>query len=106
MQPIDKDDEHPTNIWGVVGDVASDTLSYTMKTKITFDAVLFQVCNFCSWFEDSVCQEIMDTVYQMQERKNEAGDGDDETLFFTTLKLAVTRRQFLVFEKFTLHPMN
>ena len=98
-----RNEEFPTNIWFVVVDVCNDALIYNTKSKINFIAVLFQISKFCSWFEDSVCKEIMATVFQMKQ-KDKYDDMNDETAFFATLKLAVVRWQFLILEKLTLLP--
>ena len=63
MHPLDADNEYPTIIWNVFGDMVSGALSYTTKTKRPFDAVLFQIHNFRSWFIDSVYKEIMFTLH-------------------------------------------
>ena len=64
----------------MIGDVGCNSLTYNAKEKITFNAVLFEIRNFRSWIEDSMCKEIMDTVFQMPQ-KGKIGDADDETAF-------------------------
>ena len=61
-------------------DVGCDALTYNVKSKRTFNTVLFKIHNFHSWFENSLCNEIMDTVFQMPQ-KGKIGDADDETAF-------------------------
>ena len=100
-QPPDEDDEIPINIWQLIGDVGCDALTYNAKTKITFNAVLFKIRNFRYWVEYGLCKEIMETVFQMQQEAT-VHDASDETAFFTALKYAVVRWQFLIFEKLTL----
>ena len=102
-QPADEDDKFPVNIWWVVGNVGCDTLTYNAKSKITVNAVLFEIHNFLSWFEDSLCKEIMDTVFQMQQKKKQKknDDTDDETALFIALKHVVVSWKFLILEELT-----
>ena len=89
-EPVYEDVQFPTNIWRVISDVGCDWLTYNAKTKRTFNAVLFEIRNFRSWFEDSLCKEIMDTMFQMQQ-EDKGDDADDKAAFFVTLKHAVVR---------------
>ena len=66
-QLVDENDELPTNICCVIDDVGCDELTYNAKAKRTFNAVLFEICNFRYWIEDKVCKKIMDTMFQMQQ---------------------------------------
>ena len=99
---IDEYNDHSSNIWTVIRNEVSDSLNHSMKTERTFTVVLLQISNFRSWFEDSVYKEIVGTLHQIQEGETE----NDKTAFLDVLKLAVVKRQFIIFEKITLHTSN
>ena len=68
------------------------------KTKRTFNAVLFEIRNFCSWFEDSICKETIETMFQMQQEAA-VHDTSDEITFFSPLKQSCSETSVSNFRK-------